>query len=1008
MPTLASLTVKLIADVSDFEQSMTSAAERSRKFADGLTSTGKTMVAGLTLPLAAAGAGMLKLAIDAEETASKFDTVMGPAAGRVAEEIANMRDTIPATTAELQNAVADMTALGKAAGMTATDAADLSLSFVTAGADLASFNNSSPEEALAAIRSGLVGSSEPLLQFGVDVRQAALESIALENGLIQAGEAMDSTARAQAVLLAIQGDASDAMGDAARTAESTANQIKFLKKDVVELATEFGAMLIPAIQPVIDFAGRLIDRFKEMSPETQKVIVIVAAAAAAMGPLLVVLGSLVGAATTLAPVIAGLVAVVAGISAPVVIAVAAAAALGAALYLLWQNSETFRDIVIGAWEAVKAAAETVFNGIKATIETVVGAVTAAWNAWGDDLLAGATAAWDAIQAAVEVGLKFIETVIGTYVAAGKAIWDAFGADLVAAAQEVWGEIKLTVETLLGRAKEGVETILGGLRASWDRWGEDFKRAVELIWEDIRSKTAVVFGLVQTGIETVLGGIKIFWDTWGGEIKTIAETWWNQIQLVVETAMNLIKGAISIVLGLIRGDWTAVLSEIKGIAETGWKLIEGTVTNFKIALEAIWGGIKESVVGIARAMWEEIKGQFLGKIQEIKDEVGKFKDNITGAFQTMADVITFGSVWPDMWSSIHDQAKTGTADSVGVIATMGSDTIAEFEHLNEESEKIWASINAGIAEDVAAMELSVKTGTGTITGDIMALVNETLPDFATDWGEEWGGIGRVLGEKANEITGTLKTALTDKLEDFFGTKLGDWFKDWDGWLGDLLREFSSWAADLGGIIGTVGGWLEGLLGGGSGGGIADDVMNLVGKSPTAAGFGLSGAESAAMIGKSLVDALTGSAPSWAPSSGVSLGVSGAGAAATAAGAALPFAVAGGLSYGGEWLVNALGLTGGRMSFEETLAYDRARQAERARKEAMGFNFSIPSQQTDPAAYAAWQAEQNRMNSFSGGSAGGFGKPGVNVTVSPVLQIDGREIARVTGPYMVDAIRLQEGF
>ena len=62
-------------------------------------------------------------------------------------------------------------------------AADMSKSFVNLAADMASFNNASPEETLDALRSGLAGETEPLRKFGVFLNEARIKQQAMKMGL---------------------------------------------------------------------------------------------------------------------------------------------------------------------------------------------------------------------------------------------------------------------------------------------------------------------------------------------------------------------------------------------------------------------------------------------------------------------------------------------------------------------------------------------------------------------------------------------------------------------------------------------------------------------------------------------------------------------------------------------------------------------------------------------------------------------------------------------------------
>ncbi|MFW6340979.1 MAG: hypothetical protein ACOC0Q_08935, partial [Wenzhouxiangella sp.] len=261
------------------------------------------MSVALTLPMAAAAGAAAKLAIDAQETANKFDVVFGPAAERARAQLQALTDTVPLTRAQMEQLSSGIQDMLVPMGVARDSAADLSVNMVALAGDLASFNNVSPEEVLNAFQSALAGSSEPLRRFGVDVREARLEALALEQGLIDQGDAMTTAARAQAVLLAITQDSSDAQGDAARTAAGVANQIKFLQRDVRQLAEDLGQMLIPAVAEIVSAGRAGVAVLSDLDEETQRWALGAGAVVAATGPLLVGLSVLINSLRTVLPLI---------------------------------------------------------------------------------------------------------------------------------------------------------------------------------------------------------------------------------------------------------------------------------------------------------------------------------------------------------------------------------------------------------------------------------------------------------------------------------------------------------------------------------------------------------------------------------------------------------------------------------------------------------------------------------------------------------------------------------
>ena len=128
----------------------------------------------------------------------------------------------------------------------------------------------------------MVGSYEPALAFGVALSAATVKAEALRMGLIQEGQELNAAARAQAAYSLILQGTTAAHGDAAKTADGTANSFKFLKRDITELTTTIGTVLIPLITPVIRGFGDMLNEANALDPAVEGVTARVESMAAAM------------------------------------------------------------------------------------------------------------------------------------------------------------------------------------------------------------------------------------------------------------------------------------------------------------------------------------------------------------------------------------------------------------------------------------------------------------------------------------------------------------------------------------------------------------------------------------------------------------------------------------------------------------------------------------------------------------------------------------------------------
>lgn len=257
----ATLKVDIVADAKGVGTGVAEADGHLNKLGGSAGRAGKALAVGLGLGVAAAGVFAVKIGVDVVkaaadmgETLSKVGTLFGPAAKEV-EDFADRADTaLGISKQSALDGAATFATFGKSAGKSGGDLAGFSTSLLTAAGDLASFNNASPEETIAAIGAGLRGEAEPLRQFGILMDDATLRNEALKQGLISStSEALTPQQKvlaAQAVVLSQVGAAS---GDFERTSGSLANQQKIAAATVENLKVKLGQGLLPIVTAVATF-----------------------------------------------------------------------------------------------------------------------------------------------------------------------------------------------------------------------------------------------------------------------------------------------------------------------------------------------------------------------------------------------------------------------------------------------------------------------------------------------------------------------------------------------------------------------------------------------------------------------------------------------------------------------------------------------------------------------------------------------------------------------------------
>ena len=252
-PNGRTLTVYLAADTKKAQQQLSTFQKTLKTLGKVAGVAAVAGVAVMTKKLADLASESIDLASDLDEVNSKIDQIFGESTGNKLDTWAKgMADAFGISELAAKDAASNYAVFGKQAGLTGDDLADFSIDLVELAGDMASFNNTSLEQALGAIRSGLAGSSEPLLTYGVNTQIAALKTQALKDGLIEEGDALDETTKTMAIYKTLLAKTTDQQGDFARTADGLANKQKILQAKMQDLKSEIGTALLPVMTELTD------------------------------------------------------------------------------------------------------------------------------------------------------------------------------------------------------------------------------------------------------------------------------------------------------------------------------------------------------------------------------------------------------------------------------------------------------------------------------------------------------------------------------------------------------------------------------------------------------------------------------------------------------------------------------------------------------------------------------------------------------------------------------------
>jgi hypothetical protein len=245
----------VIPIVSEFQGKGFKEAEKSTNALDkGLKRLAVTLGAALsTRKIAQFGKASIMAASDLEEAITKVNVVFGRGSAEVEAFGKNSATALGISSAAALEAAGTYGNLLQAFGIGQREAQGMSTSLVQLAADMASFNNTSIDQAITALRSGLSGETEPLKRYGVALQDVRLKTEALRMGLIKTtSTALTPAVKAQAAYALIIKDTTLAQGDFARTSDGVANSLKILSASANNAQTIIGTKLIESMDLLID------------------------------------------------------------------------------------------------------------------------------------------------------------------------------------------------------------------------------------------------------------------------------------------------------------------------------------------------------------------------------------------------------------------------------------------------------------------------------------------------------------------------------------------------------------------------------------------------------------------------------------------------------------------------------------------------------------------------------------------------------------------------------------
>lgn len=512
-----------------------------------------------------------------------------------------------------------------------------------------------------------------------------------------------------------------AMGEADGKAQEMADtminnlngQITILKSQLEGLAIQIGNILMPVVKSIVEKIQEFTAWLSSLSQEQQEMVIKIGLVMAAIGPLLIIIGTLIskvsstiGIYTKLATnITTRLVPAISGISAPVLAIVAVIGILIAAFVNLWKNNEEFREKILALWEKLKQVFSEFIKSfidkikeLKEKTEPIIEKIKIIWNKFCEFLAPIFEGAFAQVINILKTAFDAILDVLDIFISVFSGDWEGALNAVKKLFSNIWDNIKQIFKTAVDTLKNAANVFLGWFGTSWDEVWTTIKNFFIETWDKIigffsgiKDKFSGLLDSIKNAFSEAWDVIKIIWDKVGPyfeklwkfikgtfeEVPNTLSNFFDKAREVIEKIWDKVGPYFEKVWKAIKFVFSVVVDFFKMVFENAWIAIK-TIWNVVIDFfQGIWDGIalvfsvvKGVLTGDFSDAWENVKRVFDTTVKFFSDlwdgikrifgnVSGFFSDTFSRGFDAIKNVFNgIGGFFEGVWETVSDKARDG--------------------------------------------------------------------------------------------------------------------------------------------------------------------------------------------------------------------------------------------------------------------------------------------------------------------------------------------------------------
>lgn len=311
---------------------------------------------------------------------------------------------------------------------------------------------------------------------------------------------------------------------------------------LAQVGSSLASTLAPALEKVVNLVGKFASWLGNLDPAILTTIGVIAGVVAAIAPVLLILGKLAFAVSSIMSLMATIgPAIGAFVTGPLLPIVGVIAAVIAA-FVLWKKHgdkikkffADFGEKIAEVWEKIKEAVTTAVEGVKQVVTTIFNAIKRFILTILTAYVTMVRTQFDLMKAVITTVLNAIKTVV-------TAVWNA----IKTAISTVLTAINTTVTSVWNAIKTTITNVVNAIKTTVTNAWNAIKSTTTTVWNAVKSAITTPINSAKSTLSSLIKTIKGLFDFSGiaGKVKTAFENVRDSITKPIDKAKELVNSAI---------------------------------------------------------------------------------------------------------------------------------------------------------------------------------------------------------------------------------------------------------------------------------------------------------------------------------------------------------------------------------------------------------------------------------------------------------------------------------